>query len=160
MQAVEYERQQEVAEVDRRIQKHVSDAKGSMGIWSDYGLMETRRLFWDSYESGKARDRHPCAFCTLCACRNCADEALRLPLSCVTLPFFSLTQVFARRQTFYDAMFAVLYGRTEEHFLVFILKWLFNTLVNFTVGMSVAVMVRRQGGRPRSERMRSKPHAR
>lgn len=50
--------------------------------------------------------------------------------------------MFARRQTFYDVIFAVINGRTEEHFLVFVLKWLFNTLVNFTVGLSVAAMVR------------------
>lgn len=98
---MEHARQQDVAAVDTRIQALVSDAKAAMGVWSEHGLMETRRLFWDSYESGK---------------------------------------VFARRQTFYDAVFAVIYGRTEEHFLAFILKWLFNTLVNFTVGMSVAVM--------------------
>ena len=48
--------------------------------------------------------------------------------------------MFARRQTFYDALFMVLNGRTEEHFMTFILRWLFNTLMNFTVGLSVAAV--------------------
>lgn len=60
--------------------------------------------------------------------------------------------MFARRQTFYDALFSVLYGRTEENVLAFILRWLFNTLVNFTAGMSVAAIVRTPSPDPSGQR--------
>lgn len=58
-QAVEHEKQKDLAEVERRIQKHISNAKGSMGVWSEHGIFETRRLFWDAYENGKARHTLP-----------------------------------------------------------------------------------------------------
>ena len=32
---------------------YVSDAKATVGIWSEYGVKEVRERFWDAYQSGK-----------------------------------------------------------------------------------------------------------
>lgn len=101
LQAVERQREAELAAVDAKLEKHVSNAKAAVGVWSDMGVEEARRMFWKQYEQGK---------------------------------------VFARRQTFYDAIFMMINGRTEEHAAVFILRWLFTTLTNFTVGMAIAAV--------------------
>jgi len=31
----------------------ISEAKGSVGLWSPYGVKEVRKRFWDAYQSGK-----------------------------------------------------------------------------------------------------------
>ena len=49
-------------------------------------------------------------------------------------------KVFATRQTFYDAFFSLLSGRTEENIVEFVLRWVMIALSNFTVGMASAVI--------------------
>lgn len=38
---------------ERHIQSLLSDAKAELGLWSDLGLEEGRRLFWSSFDAGK-----------------------------------------------------------------------------------------------------------
>ena len=38
---------------DRHVERLVSKAKVELGLWSEAGLQEGRRLFWNSFESGK-----------------------------------------------------------------------------------------------------------
>jgi len=54
------ERQAELAQVQRELNRAlferdalISEAKGSVGIWSTYGVEEVRERFWKAYESGK-----------------------------------------------------------------------------------------------------------
>ena len=38
-------------------QKKYSDAKAQLGVWSEAGVAEGRKLFWDSFETGKVFGR-------------------------------------------------------------------------------------------------------
>jgi hypothetical protein len=49
-------------------------------------------------------------------------------------------KVFATQQTFYDAFNSLLYGRSDQNALEFMIKWTFTILINFTVGMFGAVV--------------------
>ena len=57
VQAVEKDRRAVLATIDAKRNAHIRDAKAAFGIWSEMGLAETRRTFWDTYEGGKARCR-------------------------------------------------------------------------------------------------------
>ena len=49
-------------------------------------------------------------------------------------------KVFATQQTFYDAFNALLYGRSDDNALEFMIRWTFTILINFTVGMFGAII--------------------
>lgn len=44
-------------------------------------------------------------------------------------------KVFAQRQTFWDAVNSLLYSRSEENWVGFVLKWILKWALNFTLGM-------------------------
>lgn len=51
--AAEREAYKAVRQHQRHVDRLVSDAKKELGLWSQLGLDEGRRLFWSSFESGK-----------------------------------------------------------------------------------------------------------
>lgn len=55
--AVQQERQKVVDAMNRDRDRLVSSAKASLGLWSDAGVGETRRMFWRSFEAGKVFGR-------------------------------------------------------------------------------------------------------
>ncbi len=38
---------------ERHVDALLSDAKAELGLWSELGLEEGRRLFWNSFQAGK-----------------------------------------------------------------------------------------------------------
>ncbi len=80
---------------------HWSDAKASLGMFSQYGVAETRELFWKRFGQGKD---------------------------------------FAKRQTTWDALFVGLRMGRDEGLGAYVIRLLFNMLVNFTIGLCGAVV--------------------
>lgn len=80
----------------------VGVAKSEVGLMSEYGVQETRDLFWGTFAGGKD---------------------------------------FGKRQSMWDLLFTGLrWGKDEEAFSV-LLRWVFQLLVNFTLGLVGALVV-------------------
>lgn len=47
----------EFATLDKEAQKKFAEAKAELGLWSDAGVGEGRRLFWNAFERGKVFGR-------------------------------------------------------------------------------------------------------
>jgi len=78
----------------------VSQAKASVGIWSAYGIEETRAQFWQTFQEGKD---------------------------------------MGKRMTFYDMIFSMFNSR-DENAGSFFARWAIRILMNYTIGMLVAVV--------------------
>eukprot|EP00490_Sorites_sp_Unknown_P024539 CAMPEP_0114658272 /NCGR_PEP_ID=MMETSP0191-20121206/15429_1 /TAXON_ID=126664 /ORGANISM="Sorites sp." /LENGTH=155 /DNA_ID=CAMNT_0001879823 /DNA_START=456 /DNA_END=923 /DNA_ORIENTATION=+ len=79
----------------------MNEAKQTVGIFSTYGVMDAKRLFWSAWEWGKD---------------------------------------FAKRMSWYDAMFMAFGHSRDEGFWVYIAKIALRTLMNFTVGFIYALI--------------------
>jgi hypothetical protein len=80
----------------------VSVAKREVGLMSEYGVQETRDLFWGTFAGGKA---------------------------------------FGKRQSMWDLLFTGLrWGKDEEAFSVLV-RWVFQLVLNFTIGLVGALVV-------------------
>ena len=51
------EQRKEFAVLDKEAQRKFSDAKAELGLWSDAGIGEGRKLFWNAFERGKVFGR-------------------------------------------------------------------------------------------------------
>jgi hypothetical protein len=78
----------------------VRQAKASVGIWSPYGIEETREQFWQTFQEGKD---------------------------------------MGKRMTFYDMFFSMFNSRNEDG-AAFVMRWVIRILMNYTIGMFVAVI--------------------
>jgi len=56
-QAVAAEYRKKFAALDKEAQRKFSDAKAELGLWSDAGIGEGRKLFWGAFEQGKVFGR-------------------------------------------------------------------------------------------------------
>ena len=56
-QAVAAEYRKKFAVLDKEAQRKFSDAKAELGLWSDAGIGEGRKLFWGAFEQGKVFGR-------------------------------------------------------------------------------------------------------
>ncbi len=101
LQRKEKEQWRALKALNKERERKLRDARSVLGIWSEEGVRETKKKFWEKYEGGK---------------------------------------VFATQQTFYDAFNALLYGRSDDNELEFMIRWTFTILVNFTVGMFGAII--------------------
>lgn len=101
-QAILAERRADLEVVERELEQKKGAALKELGIFSEAGVGEARRVFWRTYDDGK---------------------------------------LFARRQSFYDALYALMAGRTEENVVEFVLAWAIRIIGNITVGMAGAVLV-------------------
>ena len=76
--------EREARAVLRKHEKHIegllSQAKAELGLFSELGLEEGRRLFWQSFQDGKASLDAPSASST-----NVLSLALQIRLPCQTM---------------------------------------------------------------------------
>lgn len=80
----------------------IANAKGNLGLFSIFGVAETKEMFWNKFARGKA---------------------------------------FATRQSMWDMIFLGINTMSrEEKFIDYCLKVVMNVLINFTIGVCMAVM--------------------
>jgi len=92
--------QQQLADAKALHNAAISEARSIVGIFSDYAVKDTRRLFWSCWDWGKN---------------------------------------FAKRISFYDAIFLAMDSRNES-FWAYIIRLILRVLVNFSIGFFSALI--------------------